>query len=91
MVKEALFNDFIKLDIRVGTVKSALVFPEARNPSYKLEIDFGEPLGTKKSSAQITARYHTDELIGKQVLAVVNLPPASDWSFYVRSSNSWRI
>lgn len=71
----ATFDDFLKLDIRVGTVLSAKVFPKAKKPAYQLEIDFGEEIGIKKSSAQITECYNIDELIGKQVLAVVNFPP----------------
>ena len=71
----AEFNDFLKLDIRVGTVISAEVFEKAKKPAYKLKIDFGKNLGVKKSSAQITEKYSADELIGKQVLAVVNFPP----------------
>ncbi len=68
------WSDFEKVDIRVGTVLEAHDFPEAHNPSYKLIIDFG-PLGTKKTSAQITQLYTKEELIGKQVTAVVNFPP----------------
>lgn len=71
----ATFDDFTKLDIRVGTVLEAEVFGKAKKPAYKLKIDFGKDIGIKKSSAQITERYTTDELIGKQVLAVVNFPP----------------
>lgn len=71
----ATFDDFTKLDIRVGTVLEAEVFGKAKKPAYKLKIDFGKDIGIKKSSAQITECYTTDELIGKQVLAVVNFPP----------------
>jgi tRNA-binding protein len=67
------FEDFIKIDIRVGTILEVQEFPNARNPSYRLKIDFG-PLGVKKSSAQITRRYKRSELQGLQVLAVVNFP-----------------
>ena len=70
----ATFEDFIKLDIRAGTIISAKTFEKAKKPAYQLQIDFGE-LGIKKSSAQITEQYSTDELIGKQILAVVNFPP----------------
>ena len=72
---EALFDDFLKLDIRCGTIITAQPFPEARKSAVKLEIDFGLPLGRLKSSAQITAHYQLETLVGKQVLAVVNLPP----------------
>jgi tRNA-binding protein len=72
---EVSFEDFLKLDIRCGTIVAAMPFPEARKPAYKLEIDFGALLGTCKSSAQITTHYQLDELIGKKVMAVVNFPP----------------
>ena len=65
----------MKLDIRVGTIVSARPFEKARKPAYQLEVDFGEELGTKRSSAQITERYTPETLLGKQVLAVVNFPP----------------
>lgn len=68
------FDDFLKLDIRVGTIIKVEDFPKAKRPAYKLELDFGE-LGVKKSSAQITDLYQKKELVGKQILAVVNFPP----------------
>lgn len=69
------FEDFLKADIRIGTIVAAEEFPEARKPSYKLKIDFGPAIGEKKSCAQIVANYPIDELPGRQVAAVVNFPP----------------
>ena len=71
----ATFDDFMKLDIRVGTIIEAKVFEKARRPAYQLKVDFGDDIGVKRSSAQITELYKPDDLIGKQVLAVVNFPP----------------
>lgn len=69
------WGDFEKVELRVGTILAVEEFPEARKPAWKLTVDFGDKIGSRRSSAQITDRYKVEELVGKQVLAVINFPP----------------
>jgi tRNA-binding protein len=75
MPQQISIDDFLKVDVRVGRIVDARPFPNARKPAYQLEVDFGPQLGRRRSSAQLTQRYTVDQLVGRQVLAVVNFPP----------------
>jgi tRNA-binding protein len=75
MAETIAYGDFERVDIRVGTITDAQPFPQARKPAFKLVIDFGPEIGVKRSSAQLTIHYKADQLIGRQVCAVVNFPP----------------
>jgi tRNA-binding protein len=76
------FEDFLKVDVRVGRIMEVRPFPNARKPAYQLEVDFGPDIGIKRSSAQLTQRYVAEELKGRQVLAVVNFPPRQIANFF---------
>ena len=81
-MEEISWSDFEKVDLRVGTILTVADFPKARKPVYQLTIDFGSTIGVKQSSAQITVHYSKDELIGRQVVAVVNFPKKQIANFY---------
>jgi len=81
MSNDLTFDDFLKVDIRVGEIVRAEPYPEARKPAIKLWLNFGDELGEKKSSAQITAHYTPEGLVGKRVMAVVNFPPRQIGTF----------
>lgn len=81
-MEEISWSDFEKVDLRVGTILTVSDFPKARKPAYQLTIDFGSTIGIKQSSAQITVHYSKDELIGRQVVAVVNFPKKQIANFY---------
>lgn len=81
-MEQISFDDFAKIDIRVGRIVQAEEFPQARKPAYKLRIDFGPDIGIKNSSAQITKYYDTQDLVGKLVLGVVNFPPRQIATFF---------
>jgi tRNA-binding protein len=76
------FDDFLKVEMHVGTIIAAVDFPKARKPAYQLTIDFGEKIGIKRSSAQITVLYKKEDLVGRQVIAVTNFPPRQIATFF---------
>ncbi len=88
-MEEVLYNDFLKIQLRVWTITRVEEFPEAINPSYKLRIDFGAEIGVKKSSAQITTTYSMDDLLKTQVLAVVNFAPKQIGPFMSECLVTW--
>jgi len=81
-MEEISWNDFEKVDMRVGTILNVADFPKARKPAYQLTIDFGDELGIKQSSAQITVHYSKEELLGKQIVAIVNFPKKQIANFF---------
>jgi len=81
-MEEISWNDFEKVDMRVGTILNVADFPKARKPAYQLTIDFGDELGIKQSSAQITVYYSKEELLGKQIVAIVNFPKKQIANFF---------
>ncbi|MCW2261460.1 MULTISPECIES: tRNA-binding protein [Sphingobacterium] len=81
-MEEISWNDFEKVDMRVGTILNVVDFPKARKPAYQLTIDFGDELGIKQSSAQITVHYSKEELLGKQIVAIVNFPKKQIANFF---------
>ena len=81
-MEQISFDDFLKVDVRVGRIVEVQPFPAARTPAYQLVVDFGAQLGRKRSSAQLTQRYTPEQLLGRQVLAVVNFPPRQIANFF---------
>lgn len=89
LMEQISYTDFEKVELRVWTILEAHEFPEARKPAYKLIVDFGPEIGIKKSSAQITTHYKADELIGKQIVGVVNFPPKQIWPWVSECLVTW--
>ena len=85
------WDDFAKIELRAGTILSAEVFKEARQPAYIIHVDFGDEIGIKKTSAQITDIYNVTELIGKQIIGVVNFPGKTDWANTLRVFINWPL